>query len=86
MHYLFLLTHILSFTETFPRIIENAQVQFANDKQMMIFDSFERMSGYTYFGIIDTDEFLIPSVNRSIKQMLVSLAVTSRKILQTAFQ
>ena len=44
-----------------------------NDNQMLIFDSFERMSGYTYFGIIDHDEFLIPSLNRSLKQMLVSL-------------
>ena len=39
---------------------------------MVVYDSFERMSGYTYFGIIDFDEFLIPSKDRSLKKMLVS--------------
>ena len=43
------------------------------DNQLLIFDAFERMSGYSYFGIIDFDEFLIPSKNRSLKELLVRL-------------
>ena len=46
--------------------------QSRSDKQLLIFDAFERMSGYTYFGIIDHDEFLIPSKDRSLKDLLVS--------------
>ena len=46
--------------------------QSFSDMQLIIFDAFERASGYTYFGIIDHDEFLIPSKNRSLKEMLVS--------------
>ena len=45
--------------------------QSRSDKQLLIFDAFERMSGYTYFGIIDHDEFLFPSKNRSLKHLLV---------------
>ena len=33
------------------------------------------MSGYTYFGILDHDEFLIPSRNRSLKQMMASINI-----------
>ena len=47
--------------------------QSRSDKQLLVFDAFERMSGYTYFGVIDHDEFLIPSRNRSLKQLLVGL-------------
>ena len=46
--------------------------QTGSDKQVLTFDAFERMSGYTYFGIIDFDEFLIPSKDRSLKGLLVS--------------
>ena len=45
-----------------------------NDKQLVVHDSYEMMSGYTYLGIIDHDEFLIPSKSRSLKQLLVSFA------------
>ena len=38
---------------------------------MTVFDCHERMSGYTYFGIMDHDEVLIPTRNRSLKQLLV---------------
>ena len=38
------------------------------------------MSGYTYFGVIDFDEFLIPSKNRSLKELLVSCDIQSRRV------
>ena len=38
---------------------------------MTVLDCHEKMSGYTYLGIVDHDEFLIPAGNRSIKQLLV---------------
>ena len=40
---------------------------------MVNYDAFERMSGSTYFGIMDFDEFLIPSRNRTLKEMLVRI-------------
>ena len=43
-----------------------------NDEQIVVYDIFERYSGYSYFGIIDFDEYLIPSRNRTMKQMIVS--------------
>ena len=63
--------------DVLPRTYHPPNPQKWNDNQMLIFDSFERMSGYTYFGIIDHDEFLIPSKNRSLKQMLVSFFFNS---------
>ena len=43
-----------------------------NDQQVVVDDSFERCSGYQYFGIIDHDEFFIPSKNRTLLETLVS--------------
>ena len=47
-------------------------LQSASDKQMLVFDAFERMFGYTYFGVIDYDEFLIPPNDMNLKQYMVS--------------
>ena len=60
-------------SETITRHFHPPDDQSRSDKQLMIFDAFERMSGYTYFGIIDHDEFLIPSNNRSLKNLLVHI-------------
>ena len=49
--------------------------QSRSDKQLITFDSFEKMSGYTYFGVIDFDEFIIPSKDRSLKELLVSCGI-----------
>ena len=50
----------------------NNSSQLYNDLSMVVKESFEIMSGYKYFGIIDFDEFLIPSNNRNLKEMLVN--------------
>ena len=42
-----------------------------SDETAIVFDVFERLIGYKYFGIIDHDEFLIPARNRSLKQFMV---------------
>lgn len=49
------------------------------DNHLVLLDSFERMSGYAYFGIVDHDEFIIPSKGRTLKQLLV------RKLMKTSF-
>ena len=54
------------------RSFSPADNQCWSDETAIVFDVFERLIGYTYFGIIDHDEFLIPSRNRSLKQFVVS--------------
>ena len=54
-----------------PRDFQQKGEQLFNDLQVVIKDSFERMSGYTYFSIIDLDEYLIPTRNRTLKELLV---------------
>ena len=63
---------IYLYSDRYPRGFTHAGGQLFNDLRLTVFDSFERMSGYTYFGIIDFDEFLIPTRNRTLKEMLVS--------------
>ena len=60
------------FSENFKRRFHPPSPQSGSDKQLVTIDSFEKMSGYKYFGVIDLDEFLIPSKGRSLKQLLVS--------------
>ena len=62
-----------SISDTIPRTFKHASGQLFNDLRLSVYDSFEKMSGYTYFGIIDFDEFLIPAGNKTIKEMLVGL-------------
>lgn len=38
---------------------------------MLLFDSFEKMFGYAYFGVIDYDEFVIPPNGWNFKEYLV---------------
>ena len=59
-------------SDSVKRIYHPPSAQSRSDKQLVMFDSFEKMSGYTYFGVIDFDEFLIPSKNRTLKALLVS--------------
>ena len=54
-----------------PRDFQRKGEQLFNDLQVVIKDSFEKMSGYQYFGIIDLDEYLIPSRNRTLKELMV---------------
>ena len=75
---MFFLRHILTvyfvlILEVLPRKFKHGSAQLFNDLRVSVYDSHERMSGYTYFGIIDFDEFLIPAGNKTIKEMLVSL-------------
>ena len=62
---------IFIFPDILPRDFQQKGELLFNDLQVVIKDSFERMSGYTYFGIIDLDEYLIPSRNRTLKELLV---------------
>ena len=64
-----------SFLDAFPRKFKHASAQLYNDLRVSVYDMYERMSGFTYFGIIDFDEFLIPAGNKTIKEMLVSKAI-----------
>ena len=61
------------FSEKYPRIaiFSRSGGQVWNDKQVVVDDSFERYSGYQYFGIIDHDEFFLPSKNRTLLETLV---------------
>ena len=54
-----------------------------SDETSIVFDVFERLIGYKYFGIIDHDEFLIPSRNRSLKQFMVRGDPTSATFIGT---
>ena len=68
------LKHVVFYsTDIYPRIFHPPNPQKWNDNNVAVKDQYERMSGYTYFGIIDHDEFLIPTRNRSLKQMMVSI-------------
>ena len=58
--------------DLYPRNYKHHNRLSWNDEQIVVYDTFERYSGYRYFGIIDYDEYLIPSRNRTIKRMLVS--------------
>ena len=43
-----------------------------NDQTVVVYDSFERVSGCRYFAIIDQDEFFIPGKYRTLQEMFVS--------------
>ena len=62
-------------TDILPRQFNDSSFQTFNDLIIVNHDAFEMMSGYTYFGVIDFDEFLIPAKNMKLKQMLVSSVV-----------
>ena len=58
----------------YPRVQKFHRVggQKWNDQQVVVYDSFERCSGYEYFGIIDFDEFFVPTKNETLHDTLVS--------------
>ena len=70
--YAFIFCPIYLFSDIRPRDFQRSR-QLYNDLSMVNYDAFERMSGSTYFGIMDFDEFLIPSRNRTLKEMLVRI-------------
>ena len=69
-----MIVYFALFLDAFPRKF-NSSYQLFNDLRLSVNDMYERMSGYTYFGIIDFDEFLIPAGKKTIKEMLVSKAI-----------
>ena len=54
-----------------PRHYDSTNGQSLNDRQATVFDFHDRMSGYTYIGIMDHDDFLVPSGNRTLKEFMV---------------
>ena len=68
-----MIVYFALFLDAFPRKFKHGSYQLFNDLTVSVYDMYERMSGNTYFGIIDFDEFLIPAGNKTIKEMLVSL-------------
>ena len=50
-----------------------------------MFDCHDRMSGYTYIGIMDHDEFLIPSGNRTLKELMVFIYSVLQNIINKTF-
>ena len=63
---------VLFILDDFPRNFTQFTRLQASDEQIVVYDTFERYSGYMYFGIIDFDEFLIPCYNKTLKEMIVS--------------
>ena len=61
--------HTLADDVNFPRSIGYNE-QTWSDLQVSMLEYFQRYSGYTFSGLIDHDEFLIPGANRTLKQML----------------
>ena len=59
-------------SDLYPRNFYTDRKQRWNDQQIVVDDSFERMSGYKYFGIVDHDEIILPYRRWTIKQMLVN--------------
>ena len=57
----------------YPRVEKFAKqgTQVYNDQQVVVDDSFERYSGYEYFGIIDFDEFFVPGRYKTLRETLV---------------
>ena len=60
--------------DKYPRVKKFAGQggQVWNDQQVVVDDSFERCSGYEYFGIIDFDEFFVPAKKETLRETLVS--------------
>lgn len=52
---------------------------FWEDEQVVIYDSFARFHSYTYFAIIDLDEYLVPKRHEDFKDMMVNLQVVHEK-------
>ena len=42
----------------------------------MVYDTVEKYWGYEYVGFIDFDEYLIPTRNRTLKELIVSILET----------
>ena len=45
-------------------------MQAWNDEQIAVFDCQERLKYYDYVAVIDTDEFVIPTATKSLKNAL----------------
>ena len=58
-------------SDKYPRDTYGDHRQRQNDQQIVVDDSFERMSGYKYFGIFDFDEFLTLAEGSTIREMMV---------------
>ena len=59
--------------------------QSQNDRQAAIFDCHDRMSGYTYIGIMDHDDFVIPSGNRTLKELMVFIFTVLQNLINKTF-
>ena len=67
---------ILSILDIYPRDYRKKNRLSWNDEQLIVYDTVEKYSGYEYVGFIDYDEFLIPTRNLTLKQMIVSKILT----------
>ena len=70
--------------DKYPRVKKFAGQggQVWNDQQVVVDDSFERCSGYEYFGIIDFDEFFVPAKKETLRETLVSCSCPKTLIKQ----
>ena len=58
--------YFVSVLDKYPRMFGIPNKIMVHDEQVINYDAQARLRGYTYFTIIDTDEFIVP-INRSIK-------------------
>ena len=56
----------------YPRDYRRKNRMSWNDEQLLVYDTVEKYSGYEYVGFIDYDEYLIPTRNRTLKELIVS--------------
>ena len=69
---------VLFILDVLPRDFRTLSNLLRCDEQIVVYDIFERYSGYMYFGIIDFDEFLIPGNHKTLKEMIVSNITKTR--------
>ena len=62
-----------SFSDTVRREVGGKTDQWWDDEQVAVYDCQERLSNYTYVGVIDIDEFIVPQQDKSYQGLFVSM-------------
>ena len=77
------------FQDFLERRVGDKTAQVFNDEQVVAFDCAERLAGYQFVGLLDHDEFIIPSQPsvKTLKHLLVrnSSQIFCLDMLQPAY-